>query len=217
VSVTLTLPTPTTPMPWRGRHTRGAEAEAKLSPMRSDRRTAIVDAAIELLAEGGTRALTHRMVDRRLGIADGSTSTYHRTRAGLVRAAAVRVAELELATVASTSSAMPADVDTAEIIAALVSHAMDPERRDQTLARYVLFTEAANDKELAVIMLQGRAPLLTAGEQLLRRAGAKHPERSARALAAFINGLVLGQFVTPEPLLAGNEMLLSIREFLESC
>lgn len=182
--------------------------------MRIDRRTAIVDAAIELLAEGGTRALTHRMVDRRLGIPDGSTSTYHRTRGELVRAAAVRMAELELATVVSTSAAMPADADTAEIVAALVSDAMSPQRRSQTLARYVLFAEAANDPELAVIMLQGRSSMLIAGEGLLARAGARHPERGARALAAFINGLVLGLFVAPEPLLAGDEMLDAIRTFL---
>ena len=180
----------------------------------SDRATAIADAAIELLAEGGTRALTHRMVDRRLGIPEGSTSVYHRTRKKLIRAAATRVAERELAAIASTELAVPADADPAEVITMLVTQALSPQRRSQTLARYVLATEAANDHELGEVLMQSRGAYLERSQQLLRRAGAAQPERTAPALAAFINGLVLGQFNTPDPLLTGDDLCAAIEQFL---
>jgi DNA-binding transcriptional regulator YbjK len=180
----------------------------------SDRATAIADAAIELLAEGGTRALTHRMVDRRLGIPEGSTSVYHRTRKKLIRAAATRVAERELAAIASTELAVPADADPAEVITMLVTQALSPQRRSQTLARYVLATEAANDHELGEVLMQSRGAYLERSQQLLTRAGAAQPEQTAPALAAFINGLVLGQFNTPDPLLTGDDLCAAIEQFL---
>ncbi|HEX4108266.1 MAG TPA: TetR family transcriptional regulator, partial [Solirubrobacteraceae bacterium] len=66
------------------------------SPVRqSPRRTAIGQAAVEVLARHGSRGLTHRAVDRELGLAPGSTSAYFRTRAALLGAAAEQLAELD--------------------------------------------------------------------------------------------------------------------------
>lgn len=55
------------------------------------------DAAIDLLASSGIRALTHRGVDRRAGAAEGTTSTYFRTRDALLRGVFARVADRYLA------------------------------------------------------------------------------------------------------------------------
>lgn len=60
---------------------------------RPGRRPAICDAAIELAATGGTHAVTHQGVDRRLDLPRGSTSYYYRTREALVGAAAERLVE----------------------------------------------------------------------------------------------------------------------------
>jgi len=46
---------------------------------------------IEILAEGGARALSHQAVDTRLDLAQGSTSYYFRTREALITAAAVEL------------------------------------------------------------------------------------------------------------------------------
>lgn len=50
----------------------------------TDRRTAVLDAAVRVLAEGGTRALTHRAVDRVAGVPAGTCSNHFRTRAALI-------------------------------------------------------------------------------------------------------------------------------------
>ncbi|MFB6716460.1 MULTISPECIES: TetR/AcrR family transcriptional regulator [unclassified Streptomyces] len=55
----------------------------------------ITDAALALLAERGMRGLTHRAVDERAGLPQGSTSNYARTRQSLLEATVRRLAERE--------------------------------------------------------------------------------------------------------------------------
>ncbi|MDR6868003.1 AcrR family transcriptional regulator [Microbacterium resistens] len=50
----------------------------------SDRRRAIAESGIRILARDGMRALTHRAVDREAGIAQGSSSYYAPTRRALL-------------------------------------------------------------------------------------------------------------------------------------
>jgi DNA-binding transcriptional regulator YbjK len=66
-------------------------------PNAEERRRDLCDAAIELLAEDGARGLTHLRVDRRAGVADGTTSFYYQTRSALLRGATDRVVQLDVA------------------------------------------------------------------------------------------------------------------------
>ncbi|MET9923041.1 TetR family transcriptional regulator, partial [Streptomyces sp. NPDC006435] len=61
----------------------------------TSRAALIADAALALLAERGMRGLTHRAVDERAGLPQGSTSNYARTRQSLLEAAVRRLAERE--------------------------------------------------------------------------------------------------------------------------
>ncbi|MCX4774174.1 Transcriptional regulator, TetR family [Streptomyces sp. ADI92-24] len=61
----------------------------------SARAELITDAALALLAERGMRGLTHRAVDERAGLPQGSTSNYARTRQSLLEATVRRLAERE--------------------------------------------------------------------------------------------------------------------------
>ena len=49
-----------------------------------DRRTALLDAALELVGTQGMRGLTHRAVDAAADLPPGSTSNYFRTREALI-------------------------------------------------------------------------------------------------------------------------------------
>ncbi|HEY1174567.1 MAG TPA: TetR family transcriptional regulator, partial [Phytomonospora sp.] len=51
------------------------------------RRGLVADAAIALLADKGTRGLTHRAVDEQAGLPQGSTSYYFRSREALLKGA----------------------------------------------------------------------------------------------------------------------------------
>lgn len=61
-----------------------------------ERRRELCDAAIQVLAEHGSRGLTHGQVDRCAGVPDGTTSYYYRTRAALLRGVGKRVAEIDV-------------------------------------------------------------------------------------------------------------------------
>ena len=56
-----------------------------------------------MLAEQGSRGLSHPRVDRQAGVPDGTTSYYYRTRAALLRGVAERVAELDTANLLSVT------------------------------------------------------------------------------------------------------------------
>ena len=66
----------------------------------ADRRTDLLDAALELVGTQGMRGLTHRAVDTAAGVPPGSTSNYFRTREALVLGIVERyiVREREMAT-----------------------------------------------------------------------------------------------------------------------
>jgi DNA-binding transcriptional regulator YbjK len=58
----------------------------------ADRRAQIAEAGIAILASRGVRALTHLAIDRELGLPDGSTSYYARTRRDLIAVIVDRLA-----------------------------------------------------------------------------------------------------------------------------
>ena len=58
----------------------------------SPRRRQLVEAALHVVAEHGLRGLTHRAVDRRAGLPEGSCSAYLRTRRALQGALTEHVA-----------------------------------------------------------------------------------------------------------------------------
>lgn len=68
-----------------------------------ERRRELCDAAIQVLAEHGSRGLTHGRVDRHAGVPDGTTSYYYRTRAALLRGVGKRVADMDVANLRSVS------------------------------------------------------------------------------------------------------------------
>jgi DNA-binding transcriptional regulator YbjK len=66
-----------------------------------ERRRELCDAAIQVLAEHGSRGLTHGHVDRCAGVPEGTTSYYYRTRAALLRGVGWRIAEIDVANLQS--------------------------------------------------------------------------------------------------------------------
>jgi DNA-binding transcriptional regulator YbjK len=139
-------------------------------PNAEERRRDLCDAAIELLAEDGARGLTHLRVDRRAGVADGTTSFYFQTRSALLRGATDRVVQLDVADFTGAlnkankaNKAMnealnnpeAAPGDKAEsLLAQLAEQAMrtavEPER-SRARARFALLMVAARDPELSAV------------------------------------------------------------------
>ncbi|MCX5138779.1 MULTISPECIES: TetR/AcrR family transcriptional regulator [unclassified Streptomyces] len=165
----------------------------------------ITDAALALLAERGMRGLTHRAVDERAGLPQGSTSNYARTRQSLLEATVRRLAEREARVLAPgelpapggasgpggpSASAAPPGPDA--LIAALASalHRYLARHPELLICRYELALEATRRPELRTFFdatgRQFREPL----EALMAMAGSAEPERHALSLVAWCEGLM---------------------------
>jgi DNA-binding transcriptional regulator YbjK len=114
------------------------------------RRRDLCDAAIELLGADGARGVTHLRVDRRAGVADGTTSFYYQSRSALLRGALDRVVELDIADFAGALSPV-GDGEVDSLLSRLAEQAMrtavEPER-SRARARFELMMIAARDPEL---------------------------------------------------------------------
>ncbi|WP_051023271.1 TetR/AcrR family transcriptional regulator [Nocardia pneumoniae] len=171
----------------------------------AQRRTNIADAVIELLASGGSRRVTHRAVDELAGLPQGSTSAYLRTRAGLLTAAAQRIADLDRQTletslVAGFSDGMPRPP--AELIANVVDAWTTPPVAARQLARLELQLEARRTPELAALFSELRSGFQRAVLAYLQATTAESRMNAdlhlvAGALTALIDGLVYDRLLHP--------------------
>lgn len=153
-----------------------------------DRRLRVADAALLLLAREGARGLTHRAVDAELGLPNGSTSYYYRTRAALLQAAAERLLSLDTADLAAVTEDLPG-------MAKLVERWLAPDARLRSLARMELLLAAARTPELD-FMARARKRFI---DRAVRAQDGTDPEAArdgATALVALIDGLTLHGLVT---------------------
>ncbi|MFJ8855750.1 TetR/AcrR family transcriptional regulator [Streptomyces sp. NPDC102437] len=151
----------------------------------------IADTALALLAERGMRGLTHRAVDERAGLPQGSTSNYARTRQSLLEAAVRRLAEREARVLAPAELPDPA-AGAQELVAGLARalHRYLTRHPELLLCRYELALEATRRPELREFFdatgRQFREPL----KALMTAAGSSEPERHTLSLVAWCEGLM---------------------------
>lgn len=149
----------------------------------------IVSAAIELLGTEGLRSLTHRRVDDRAGLPEGSTSNHFRTRAALLDGVIDGIVADEMAEL--RSALRPADAaGLIEAVAGLVELVTGPQRVTTT-ARHVLFLEAAHDAGLRARLASDRSGYAAAVQGALADLGAADAVAGAEALMAVSEGLIL--------------------------
>lgn len=161
-------------------------------------RTRALEAALELVGEGGIRFLTHARVDERAGLPKGSTSNWFRTRDALVAGVVFWLAENERADFAAQP--MPS-VDTPEQLIDALTGTITVQTGPligRTRARYALFLEGAGDPDLLRPLLAQRAVFVEWTTAILARVGARTPEQSVRALMAASDGITLHR-VTIDP------------------
>jgi DNA-binding transcriptional regulator YbjK len=119
-----------------------------------DRRSAILDAVIGLLAERGLAGVTHRAADLAAGLPQGSSGYYFARKSDLIRAAASRLAD-ELARDCDDLQIGFAEVAAKQGLEVAIGHAAQglvasaARGRRLLLARIELTMAAARDPDLA--------------------------------------------------------------------
>lgn len=113
------------------------------------RRTALLDAGIEVIARQGARGLTFRAVDKEAGVPTGTTSNYFAHRDALLRALSDHVF-VRLTPDPGVVAERLADEPSRELEIVLMQDIVDRARADRAgyLAMFELRLEAARDPEL---------------------------------------------------------------------
>ncbi|HET6562115.1 MAG TPA: TetR family transcriptional regulator [Marmoricola sp.] len=160
-----------------------------------DRREAIAAAAVELVAEGGSHALTHRRIDRRLGVPEGTTSNYAPNRRALVRMVIERVAAI--ADLRGGDPPPPATVSeaVAQLVAAFETTVA---RGTDTRARMALSIDTLQDPELHELLTTAspvRLKLLDEASRMLTSLGVPDPDARAVDFIGIMNGLLYDRLV----------------------
>src|SRR3954447_84891 len=169
--------------------TRTDDVMAISSPRKrngDERRRELCDAGIQVLAEHGSRGLTHQKVDRTAGVPDGTTSYYYRTRAALLRGVGQRVAEIDTANILSVTDESTRTATPFGRLAQLVVQQADGQGLLLNKARLELTLAAVRDPELAekATMLASRGVALTQEAIAAVQPGSDDPAlREAQSMA----------------------------------
>ncbi|SCK10658.1 hypothetical protein B046DRAFT_00856 [Streptomyces sp. LamerLS-316] len=136
------------------------------------------------------RGLTHRAVDERAGLPQGSTSNHARTREALLEAAVRRLAELEARVLAPGELLTGSGPDGAAAGLARALHRYLTGSTDLLVCRYELALEATRRPALRTFYDEAgrrfREPLVA----LMTAAGSAAPERHALSVVAWAEGMM---------------------------
>lgn len=173
------------------------------------RREQIADAGIRILASRGVRAFTHLSIDRELGLPDGSTSYYARTRRDLITLVVERLAARTTDDLAA--QAIPEEL-TPQAVASMVVAGLDDtmRRADDHRARLVLLLECRDDPELQAALATRpavRDSFIARAAAMLQRLGVDQPEQHAQDLAALVDGMLMQHIIRTAP--ANEEAIIS--------
>ena len=176
----------------------------------ADRRTDLLDAALELVGTQGMRGLTHRAVDTAAGVPPGSTSNYFRTREALVLGIVERyiVREREMAT-GPGGDVPPTAEGVARALGRFVERAVGPDRA-VTLARYAILVETAQNPALREGMTAAADQVDSWARDLISAAGSQDLDRDLSVLANYVTGLVLHELALPSADLDATARIRSV-------
>lgn len=166
-------------------------------PRNDDRRRALADAGLAVLAREGARGLTHRAVDAGAGVPVGTSSNYFRSREALVRALVDRIGERlapDPAVTAALASQQPSRALFADYIRDIVRRLTA--EREVTLALFELRLEAARRPELRETMAAWQRDGFAADVAFNAAAGLPGGAREIALFHYAIDGLLLDRLTT---------------------
>jgi DNA-binding transcriptional regulator YbjK len=173
-------------------------------PALTPRRRELLDAALHVVADEGLRGLTHRAVDRRAELPQGTCSAYFRTRealqAGLTQYVAGRCGG-DVAELADELAQHPLDgPEVKERVVEVVVGAFESwlEEPDLLRARIELSMEASRNPRLAALLAEYRQRLVAVVDSTLAARGKRHDSQTAEALVAASDGLLIAALQKPQ-------------------
>lgn len=177
-----------------------------------------MDAAADLLLEGGFEAVRHRAVAARAGVPLASTTYYFASLEDLTAAAVERCGERELEVmharideVASRTRGVDATVELiVDMLVGVFDHTAAG--HDQLVNRYERFVAFARHPEMRDVQRRLRAELDQLIVSVLTRSGREVSDEGLRRLVYVVDGAVVGALSEgdPNPKRLAREMLLQV-------
>lgn len=181
----------------------------------SDRRRLVAEGAVDLLAEEGAHGLTHRRLDRKLGLPEGSTSNVFSSRDELLAGALAALVDIDLGAMGLDA---PPEVRTprqaAAVFGDVVSGWLAPAARTRLVARYELLLESSRRPALQEVFLAYRVQFASLAEWLAEAAGCDDPGRRGAELVAWADGVLLDHVAGPGSELDRDAIVDAVRRLL---
>ncbi|GAA0525943.1 TetR family transcriptional regulator [Saccharopolyspora subtropica] len=179
------------------------------------RRTALVNAAIEVLARDGARGLTFRAVDAEAGVPKGTASNYFANRDDLLNQVGAHIHERLSLDPAGVDPAQPPSRDLlAELMRALYHHISAD--RTGWLALLELRLEATRRPELRAALTETLRTNLERNVQGRRDSGLPGDDTTTILLYYAMTGLILENLTVPD-VLAPFDVDDLIGTFVDRC
>ncbi|MFI6365215.1 TetR/AcrR family transcriptional regulator [Nocardia sp. NPDC050630] len=163
----------------------------------SARRTILLEAAIEIIAESGVSGATHRAIASRAGVPLSTTSYFFSSLDELIAAALQLVADR---VVARTESAIR-EIDESNLTAeAAIDRFVEKQLatpRSEAVAQVELYLESVRRPELQASAHQVMASVERVAETALRAMGIARPGARAPIVVALMDGLDLHRLTWP--------------------
>ncbi|GAA2631538.1 TetR/AcrR family transcriptional regulator [Dactylosporangium fulvum] len=165
------------------------------------RRTALLDAAIEVLARDGSRGLTFRAVDAEAAVPTGTTSNYFTSRDDLINQAAHRTRERLTPDEAATAVTMQAPPGR-DLVTRLLHELLERMRRDRSgyLAMLELRLEATRRPDLRAVLTDVFSANVQEGIDFHLGAGLPGDRTAVVLLYLAMTGLLVDDLTVPDVL-----------------
>ncbi|MBM7785737.1 TetR/AcrR family transcriptional regulator [Tenggerimyces flavus] len=163
-------------------------------PEKPSRADTLADAAIDVLADEGLRGLTHRAVEQRAGLPNGSTTYYFKTRSALVRGVLARLLELDRQEFQTFGLAglPPSRATLVDAATKLLRH-LSTTARNRQIARFQLYLDGDPDDERKAMLDAATQAIEASSIAMLKLLGSKNARRDGKLLQALLDGLLYDQ------------------------
>jgi len=177
---------------------------AAASTPSTDRRTALLDAALQVIGTRGLREATHRAVETEAGVPHGSVTYYFGNREGLLAAAVGRMRELDESRVAAMAQALVMAFATSGLDAVIDAVAeggvaMVQETETVQRARYEMLLAGARDETIGPLIQECTRVFRELAKPVVIAAGSTDPEGDARIIMDMLDGLFFHHLTTGDP------------------
>lgn len=165
------------------------------------RRTAILDAAIDVVARDGTGALTHRAVAKLAKVPLAATTYYFASRDDLLVEAFRHLTTRRMAAYDAAFAILP-DKLSGELAAAGWAHALAEILESEPLAavaEFEMHLEASRRPQLRKIHAEWEAKAMAYFTAGMKAVGSRNPHYDAAIVLAVLTGLEIGEIVNPTP------------------